>query len=365
MTFLNEIAIYEKTNYNFSRCVKSTMKWKRESPGMHRLIQKKSIIYLIVSLLLPVMGWYSHAWYQSLNDRKAHRFVHAKVKAFRYTSPLLDIELPEGYRVNREPIPFKYKFKDYVKQQITSGQVRNMAIYYRDLGDGPWFGINEKVEFSAASMMKVLVMIAWLKRSESEPKLLERQLVYDGRQDTNLFESIKPRESISPGRKYRIDELIRYMMMFSDNNAMMLLYNGLTQEELGDVMDGMDINNRPHEDSNFISIHSYSGFYRILYNASYLNREMSERALHLLSLQDFPQGIVAGVPKGVTVASKFGEYAPVAPGFKQLHECGIVYHPKGPYIVGVMTEGDDLGRQAEIIRTVSAMLYAEVSGAVK
>lgn len=329
---------------------------------MNRLSLKRILVYLATSLFMLGSGWYAHDYYDRSYGPKSNRRVH--MKGFRYTSPLLDIELPEGYRVDREPIPFKHKFKDYVQQQIASGRVRNMSIYYRDLGDGPWFGINEKVEFSAASLMKVAVMIAWLKRAEKEPNLLERQLVYDGKQNMNESSNIKPRESISPGRKYRIDELLRYMMMFSDNNAMALLYYGLSQKELGDVLDGMDINNRPVEDGNFISVHSYSGFYRILYNASYLSREMSERALELLALQDFPQGIVAGVPKGVAVASKFGEYASGARGEnKQLHEFGIVYHPNGPYIIGIMTEGSDFEGQAEIIRTVSAMLYREVSDA--
>ncbi len=342
------------------------MKWKRESPNMHRLIQKKNVIYLIVSLLLLAMGWYSHVWFHRLDDQKPHRLVRGKVKAFRYTSPLLDIELPEGCRVNREPIPFKYKFKDYVKLQVSGGRVRNMAIYYRDLSDGPWFGINEETEFSAASMMKVPVMIAWLKRAEKDPRILEKMFVFDGKQDLNLYENIKPKESIVPGREYAVDELLRYMLQFSDNNAMAVLYYNMSQQELGNVLDGMDVNNRPGAEDNSISPHSYSGFFRILYNASFLNREMSEKALHLLAYQDFPQGIVAGVPKGVAVASKFGEYASGARGEnKQLHEFGIVYHPKGPYIVGIMTEGNDLGKQAEIIRTVSAMLYAEVSGAIK
>ena len=83
-------------------------------------------------------------------------------------------------------------------------------------------------------------------------------------------------------------------------------------------------------------------------------------------MQDFPQGIVAGVPPGITVASKYGEYAQGKGGEeKQLHEFGIVYHPNGPYILGVMTQGSNFERQAEVIRTVSAMIYGEVSASVK
>jgi hypothetical protein len=111
---------------------------------------------------------------------------------------------------------------------------------------------------------------------------------------------------------------------------------------------------------NRVTAHGYSGFFRILFNAAYLNKEMSEKALELLSHEDFPRGMVAGVPPGVVVASKFGEKVDV--GDVQLHEFGIVYHRKGPYILGVMTRGRDLARQAEVIRKVSALVYAALEG---
>jgi beta-lactamase class A len=126
----------------------------------------------------------------------------------------------------------------------------------------------------------------------------------------------------------------------------------------------MDITNSHDDDNNSTTVHGYSGFFRILYNASYLNRQMSEKALQLLSHEDFSQGIRAGVPKGIVVAAKFGEFESGNHGEqKQLHEFGIVYHPKGHYILGVMTQGHDFARQTEIIRDVSALVYREVDSA--
>jgi hypothetical protein len=83
-------------------------------------------------------------------------------------------------------------------------------------------------------------------------------------------------------------ELLHYMLGYSDNNATFLLYHALSGKELDDVLDGMDTENHPNDTGNSISVHGYSGFFRILYNASYLNREMSEKALELLSEEDFP-----------------------------------------------------------------------------
>ena len=107
-------------------------------------------------------------------------------------------------------------------------------------------------------------------------------------------------------------------------------------------------------------------FLRILYNSSFLNKEMSEKALQLMSYQDFPIGIAAGIPTGTKLASKFGEFSDSKyPGIIQLHEFGIVYHPKGPYILGILTRGHDYNKQAGIIRTVSKEVYDLVNIQIK
>ncbi|MEI6806988.1 MAG: serine hydrolase, partial [Myxococcaceae bacterium] len=151
-----------------------------------------------------------------------------------------------------------------------------------------------------------------------------------------------------------------------------LLYFNLKAEDINDVLDNMDVNNVPKEENNTISVTGYSGFFRILYNATYLNRKMSEKALELLAQEDFPQGFAAGVPKGTVIASKFGEFERGERGErgersdgKQLHEFGIIYHPKGAYILGVMTQGNDYVRQAEVIKDVAALFYSEMNFSVE
>lgn len=315
--------------------------------------------YLTAAALLFTAGWYAHVWY--LGHASIHKLRRVSAQGFHFTSPLLDVELPEGVIINQEPIPFKHKIVSFVQRQIQSGRVREVSVYYRDLHDGPWFGINEDREFNPASMMKVPVMIAWLKRAENDQRVLKRTMIYDGREDMSALQDIRPAHTITPGRSYTIEELLHYMINYSDNNATSLLYKGVSAEELTVVLNGMDVNNSLKGDNNSITVHGYSGFFRILYNASYLNHEMSEKALALLSLQDFPQGIVAGVPAGILVASKFGEYGQGGPGGElQLHEFGIVYHPTHPYILGIMTLGNNMGKQTEVLQDISRLIYTEV-----
>lgn len=317
---------------------------------------KVKIYYFLFSSLLIGAGWCTHILYDHYFTKKESRRV--RIVGYEFISPLIDVELPEGYGVRHEPIPFKNKIVDIVNQQLKSGNARDISLYFRDLSDGPWFSINDNVKYNPASMMKVPVMIGWLKRAEKDPTVLKLKFTFDEKKYHTPVFKIAPEKSLKNGFSYSVDELLSYMMHFSDNNAMSVLYSELSDAECKNILDSMDVASNPDGDQDSITVHGYSGFLRILYNASFLNREMSEKALKLMSYQDFSHGIAAGLPTGVKLASKYGVYSTKEnPDTIQLHEFGIVYHPKGPYILGIMTRGNNLNKQSEVIKSLSASVY--------
>ena len=168
---------------------------------MDRNIFQRVIICLATMVLLFGAGWYTRGWWHFPSDRKVERRVVAQ--GFRFTSPLLDVELPEGINIRHEPIPFKYKIESFVQEQIKSGRAKQVAVYYRDLHDGPWFGINNNIEFNPASMMKVPVMIAWLKRAEKDPVVLQRRIRYE--EPKNPI----PKQYTKPASRSPLDRAIR------------------------------------------------------------------------------------------------------------------------------------------------------------
>jgi beta-lactamase class A len=318
---------------------------------------RRIIIRCLLSVILMALGWYAHVLYYDRFINKPVKII--KSSSYTLTSPLLDIELPQGVMVNQEPIPFKHIIEGYVTSQVDGKSLSRVAVYYRNLQDGPWFGINEEYRFIPASMIKVPVMIAWLKRAERDPAILKRRLLYDGKVDATRSQHFKPAASVKAGQSYTVDELLQYMVNHSDNNAYEVLNSNLKPEEIMDVFAGMGVPSATEPGEYSISAHAYSSFFRCLYNATYLSREMSEKALKILCSEDFPKGIISGVPKGTVVASKFGEWVKGPRGEeKQLHEFGIVYHPvSGPYLLGIMTQGNDFAKQIEVISDVSELVY--------
>jgi beta-lactamase class A len=86
---------------------------------------------------------------------------------------------------------------------------------------------------------------------------------------------------------------------------------------------------------------------------------VSNKALEILSTVEFRDGLRAKLPPEIKIAHKFGERG-TRDGF-QLHDCGIVYYPERPYLLCVMTRGQDMDSLKEVIQDISFMVYSEVS----
>jgi hypothetical protein len=93
-----------------------------------------------------------------------------------------------------------------------------------------------------------------------------------------------------------------------------------------------------------------------------LNQASSNKLLGIMDDSSFQDGLAAGVPSTVTVANKFGERflnssTPGIPTDFELHDCGILYPPQNPYILCVMTKGNDYTKLAKVIADVSRAVY--------
>lgn len=305
-------------------------------------------------------------FHHAFGTKPDHTHRSLRLAGYRYVNPLLECEIYQDQLDNSELEPFKYKVERLIKERVATGEVKTVSVYFRDLNDGPWFGINSREQFSPASLMKLPVMIGWLKKAEADPTLLKRTLTFDDGEDWNAQQNIKPQVAIERGKKYTVEDLIYRMMAHSDNNAWHLLFKNIDVNFLDKILADLNVNYDPTKEEDFMTVKAYSSIYRILYNASYLSKEMSEKALEYLVHIDFKDGIVAGVPAGVTVASKFGERTLGNNGeIKQLHEFGIVYYPKSPYLLGIMTRGEDFGRSAGVIRDISRLVYEEINRQIK
>ncbi len=279
---------------------------------------------------------------------------------YRFINPLLECEVAEG-SIDARKENFHDDLEEYIIHLKKDKNLSDVALYFRDLNNGPTFGVNEREEFFPASLLKVPVMMAYYHLSEKNPALLQREVPYTIERNFDITPTIVPRERIEMGKTYTVEELIRRMIVFSDNQALILLTERLPITVLQDLfaMLGVGEDVLMGKDSK-LTVKEYAGFFRILFNSSYLSRENSEKALALLSQTEYDEALPAGVPKEVTVAHKFGE-AGTGDAERQLHDCGVVYFPNHPYLVCIMTRGHDTETLKTTMKDISRFIYQKIN----
>jgi hypothetical protein len=189
---------------------------------------------------------------------------------------------------------------------------------------------------------------------------LKRTFVFDPKKYTpgNVTQNIAPPPPLVAGQAYSVEDLLFRMIVHSDNFAAAVL----TEQPDVDVEMTLKEMGVPLVISNgqvWLRVNSYASMFRILFNATYLDVEHSTMALRLLSQSKFTKGLFGGLPGDVVVAHKFGERG-LGDDF-QLHDCGIVYVPKTPYLLCVMTRGKTFENLSEAIQSISKIVYSNTT----
>lgn len=314
------------------------------------------LFYLLFFLSGLLIGYFF-----SYHQKPEHSAVEERRLGgeYKFINPLLECTDEIGTSVLTQDI--RDKVNNFIKTQINAKKATEVSVYYRDLNNGPWFGYNEKNFFSPASLVKVPLMIAYFKEAENGSGVLSEKIKNTLSNTDELYSEMdyQPEIKMETGTEYTVEDLILRTVAYSDNVAYKLLFDRLDNSKFLSLFRdfGVDVSKAITDPTgNSLSLKDYASFFRILYNSSYLNKEYSEKALTILSQSTYKRGIVAGVPKDIVVAHKFGERFFTGTGEKQLHDCGIVY-TDNPYLLCIMTKGSNFEDLENILGTLSSMTY--------
>lgn len=317
----------------------------------------KRLFSAITFVTIFVLGFISGKFYMdstttpSVSVREGHD-GYTFINPLLFTKTSLD-EITSEYK------PLKEVIEKYVKNVEDEKKAQNISVYFRNLDSGQWISVNPEEKFNPASMLKVVTLITTMRLAESDPDFLKTKFTISG-DDTDYVESqvyYPVKDAIRSGNSYTIETLTNHLIIDSDNVANAALTNVVGQDRLKKTYEDLELTYPDHATDGYTAP-EYSHLFRTLYNGTYLSHSLSEKVLQLLSETNFDHGIVAGVPADTIVSHKFGvkkvEY-------RELHDCGIVYYPKKPYFLCVMTRGEDFSVLEGVIKTISKLTWDEVS----
>ncbi len=281
---------------------------------------------------------------------------------YDFIHPLLICQVDENEET-AELSSLDQKVSRVIEAAKDNKEILSASVYYRDLNSNRWMGVNELEPYEPASLLKVPIMMAYFKQVGAYPDILDTKYPYELREERD---ALIQKPLLVSGRSYTILDLIRGMIIQSDNSAKEILEEHAGQEVLDQTYNTLGLKD-PYDTSSGLyklSAKNYALFFRALYNGTYLGRRMSNTALQILSESEFVLGLRAGTPEGINVAHKYGARGLTeSNGLKgvELSDCGIVYAPDSPYLLCVMTHGTDPYVLAGVIKNVAETIYKEVT----
>jgi beta-lactamase class A len=249
------------------------------------------------------------------------------------------------------------------EQYVSENKAIRVSVFVRGLLSRQTAASNENDSYAPASLLKLPLMIAYYKLASIEPTILSTELTYASSSQLNDSSQDIPSDStLVAGQKYTVEQLIEDMIINSDNNSTSVLLSHMDPTIFDNTLVDLGLKIPANTgEVDFVTTKTFANIFSQLYNASYLNRDYSQKALDLLTKSKF-KAMAASLPKDIIVADKFGErQVDDMNGTivkRELHDCGIVYSKSfSPYSICVMTEGTNFTDLESIIKDLSLVTY--------
>lgn len=290
---------------------------------------------------------------QQISNNCPSSMQQIRLKDYEFTHPLLLTDLATESDALRG---IQTRITEYVNQAKSNQKADDISVYFRKLNNGSWFSVNPNTTYNPASMIKIAYLITYIKMAELNASVMNSKIFFARHFSQGNNQNIKDFQ-LKEGVNYTVKDLLTAMIAHSDNDATLLLSQNMNTNIYNNLFRDLNIPIPNPVSEYYISVNDYCKFYRILYSSTYTRPEYSEYALKLLTLSTFSDGLKKGIEPNVVIAHKFGER--IIGNKAQLHEFGIVFYNKEPYLIGVMTSGNSLSQLSEIVGDISKIAYED------
>jgi beta-lactamase class A len=279
--------------------------------------------------------------------------------------PLLD---PGATTVSTQDLLVRFQpLRQALLNQFTEHEDFYVGLYFEYLPTGANIVVNNDRAMWPASLIKIPVAMAVMKKVERGEWKLDNQLVIlDEDKDASFGDLYKE----PSGTTLTIREFLHATLVDSDNTAHFVLLRNLDTDELEDVFIHLgletvleDLKKKPEAESedNRMTAKTYSVFFRSLYNATYLSIENSQLFLQFLTEGPKEYGR-SGIPADIVFAHKTG----IRSEDRVWADAGVVYLDRRPYLLTIMLEQKNKDQEINdeqielIFKDIASQVYGYV-----
>lgn len=317
-----------------------------------KFLNSKALLVLIIVALVAANAaeWVRH----ELLPRPANK-VHIK-NEYPYIDVSRSFIDQEDFIVNIHPLREKLYM---LAEEFSPG---NVSIYVEFLNTGANIAVNPQAYIYPASLLKVPVAMAVMKKVEvGEWSLDDTYLsIHESDKDplSGNFENLVA--ELPTGTEFTVRELLEKMLIKSDNTCYRILLRNVGEVGISEVHEAIGLEALLDPEGR-VSAKEYSRVLRSLYTASYLRRAQSEQILKWLDEAEFNEFISKPVDPLVPFPHKYG----VDIEKMAFSDSGIVYLADRPYMISVMVEGQvhgdkdkEFARAAVFMQRVSEEVHS-------
>lgn len=267
---------------------------------------------------------------------------------FRQQYPLLnpDRELydQKDLIVNIQPL----------RDQLTEiGKDLGVSIYFELLNTGANIAINKDVQIWPASLMKIPIALAVMRKVEAGEWNMDKDFVLMEGDKNQIFGNLYKSPT---GTHFTLKKLLDEMLINSDNTARNIFVRSISPGDLDDVLEHLGVEFDYRNDGQ-ITAKRYSIFWRALFSSTYLNPESSHVLIKIMSQSSANNFLAKGVPSETIFSHKIG----VLYAEKIYADSGIIYVTNRPYILTVMIDGHSQDEAEKIMKDISEKTFKYVS----
>jgi beta-lactamase class A len=231
--------------------------------------------------------------------------------------------------------------------EVVGGKQGTYGWYVHNLKTNLVYGANYDFSFTAASVNKVPIMIAYLKEVEAGHQNLSSTYYLDGQ---DIEEGSGSLQYQDVGTPYTFTKLLEFAGKNSDNTAANVIARIIGKGPIQAF-----INSRLMDNTNIVknttSPKEMGELFADVYaDKIFKNQKTKEFFYQTLSQTDYEDRISAGVPEGTLVVHKIGNQIQV------WNDCGLVI-AKNPYVLCILTDGTAEEEAKEVLPSISRLVW--------
>jgi len=225
-------------------------------------------------------------------------------------------------------------------EKLSRAYPGRVGIYIKDLETGKTWDYGADALFPSASLIKVPIMAAVFEKIKLGALTLDTQIKLTRHERVGGSGSLK---WVRDGTSLSVMEIIYKMITESDNTAtrMLIDYVGMPYlagaftafglEHTNITQEGMSLSSGRVPRENYTTAREMASLMERIYTGNLVSRESSEFMLDVLKHNKSRSRLRKGLPLGWEIGHKTGLLR------KSCHDVGIVFSPRGDYVIAVLT----------------------------